>query len=70
MIFNWLSSSRSKQDEIVRICCVNRCMFISKLHNNRIFQSYLLRNEATSYSNVNLPELRYRVAPLYQKKHK
>lgn len=68
MIFDWLYAARSKQDEIIRICCVNRCMFVAKLHNNRIFQSYLLRNESSSYNKVTLPELRYRVAPLYPEK--
>ena len=68
MIFDWLYAARSKQDEIIRICCVNRCMFVAKLHNNRIFQSYLLRNEPSSYKKVTLPELRYRVAPLYPEK--
>jgi len=67
-LFNWLYAARNKQDEIVRICCINRCMFVSKLHNNRIFQSYLLRNESSSFRNVTLPELRYRVAPLYPEK--
>ena len=67
-VFDWILSSRSKKDEIIRICSVNRCMFVSKLHNNRMFQSYLLRNESSCYKNVTLEELRYRVSPLYPEK--
>ena len=68
MIFNFMNAAQSKRDEIVRICCINRQMFSAKLSNNRIFQSYLLRNDASCFESVSLRELRYRVAPLHPEK--